>query len=152
MLIESLMILGLAFGAPDGKAKRIKVVRRVDRAHVVGSPVLDERARPGLYVWRNGGRFRFAVRGRRTTQFHVRSTEPITPAGEDGMVWTRVGPRHMIGRSPSGGRGSVASSGRLTVEKVKRGGRRARIYVGPLAQKGAATVDIGEYGAVRRGR
>ncbi len=137
-------------GAQGGRPVKPAPVRRIDRAHVVGAPVLDERARPGLYIWLEDGRFRFAVvGGRSATQFQVRANRPMAVANEDAMVWLKRGPRHYVGRSRSG-RGSIATRGHIKVGRVRRGGRRVRMFVGPLAWRAASTVEIGAFGAVRR--
>ena len=137
----------LAVGAPDPRRKRI---RRIDRAHVVGAPVLDGKARAGVYVWREDGLFRFAVvGGEPATEFQVRANRPLRLKSDDALTWIRRGPRHYVGRSRAG-QGAIETKGHIKIGKARRGGRRVRIYLGPLAQRAASTVEIGAFGAAKR--
>ena len=147
MIAPSIAVaLWCSVAAPPGRARAIK---RIDRAHIVGSPVLDKTARPGLYIWREDGRFQFAAVGRTSIRFEVISTEPIRASIDEGMVWERLGPRRFLGRGVAA-RGAIATRGRIKVGRARRGSRRARIYLGPLAERGAKAIEIGAFGALKR--
>ncbi len=126
------------------------LIRQIDRAHVVGAPVLDGEARPGVYVWREDGLFRFAVVGpaSATTEFQVRASQGVEVVERDGIVWQRRAPRHLLARGRSG-RGALRSRGHIKIGLARRGKRRVRIFVGPLAARAASTVEIGAFGALR---
>ena len=142
-----------AKGRTAARSVARKAVQRIDRAHIVGSPVLDDKARPGLYIWLEDGRFHFAVVGAgrsAPTEFQLRTTRRLSAREDDGLTWIRKGSRHLMGRSRSG-RGSLRTEGSVKVGRVRRGGRRARIYLGPLAQRATSTtVEIGKFGALKR--
>ncbi|MEL7368067.1 MAG: hypothetical protein AAFN74_04075 [Myxococcota bacterium] len=126
-------------------------LRRVDRAHVVGAPVLNDDARPGVYVWREDGRFQFAVVGTRSVvQFQVRVSQAVTEAEQDGLRWRQKQSKHWVARSRGGGRGSLRSRGGIKIGRAQVDGQRLPIFLGPLAYRAASTVEIGMFGALKR--
>ena len=152
-LVAVAALLTLAAPPEPASTRRSRAIRRVDRAHVVGAPVLDSKARPGVYVWREDGVFRFAVIPRAgeaaTTEFQVRASGPVSASSQDGFVWKRQGPQRLLARCRSG-QGALRTKGHIKIGRAQRRGRRVRIYLGPLAQRGASTVEIGAFGALKR--
>lgn len=145
----ALTLLHLAVGTAVVGAPADRPIARIDRAHLVGAPVLDESTPPGLYVWREDGRMQFVVVGRGTTKFRVRSTDPIEADVVDAMKWVKKSPRHLVGVSRAG-HGHLKTSGKIVIGPVKRGDRRVPIFLGPLAERGAQKVKIGMFGALKR--
>ena len=136
---------------PASNGERLRPLKRVDRAHIVGAPVLDASAKPGVYVWREGGRYRFAVRGRGEVRFRLRGQRRLVPGASDGLTWVRKKAREVIGRATNG-RASLDTAGTLLVGPAYRGRKKVRIFVGPLAHPTVGKVKIGLYGAVKTKR
>lgn len=147
-----LLVLLPTIGA-DAKTKSKKPLERIDRMWVVGAPALDGKPAPGVYVWVEDGRFRFAVPPGRSSkprfyQWTLRSTQSLklAPGGE-----CKVGARSARGLVLAAGSTSavvecaVETAGDLSISRVKVGKKAASLYVGPLARRAASTLEIGRY-------
>lgn len=146
MRLGRFLLVALFFISPAAWAKGKEApVRRLDRTKVVGAPVLDEKAKPGVYVWVEDGWFQVAAvpkKGARKTRVKVRvdATSKIAKVRGDfsvrrarsGLLMTAA-----VGSVPVKGR--FETSGDVTISADER------IFVGPLAKRAAKSVTIGRY-------
>lgn len=132
-------------------------IDKIDRARVVGPPVLDKTAKEGVYVWLEDGWYHVAVqtdlpfgtKKKRTKTFTLSfaSTKPITAklgsfkrtGGSDGDLDLRV----VVGPEPEIAK--FQTEGDISVSRASTGRARAQIFVGPLAKEAAPSVKIGRF-------
>lgn len=146
MRVARLLLLALLLAPVAARAKTKEApVRRLDRTKVVGAPVLDEKARPGVYLWVEDGWFQVAAvakKGRRKARVKVRvdATKKIRKVRGDfsvrrarsGLVLTAA-----VGSVPV--KGKFKTGGNVTISADEA------IFVGPLARRAARSVTIGRY-------
>lgn len=141
----------LALAQPELPKAKPSVVRRIDRTKVVGSPVLDDKAADGIYIWLEEGAFRLSAvnRSPRALIFtlQLQSATEIETAGlGDFQVTGRGGSVSVsarVGNVPVSG--SFKTKGNLVVSAASNSRRVVPIFVGPLAQQGSSQVEIGRY-------
>lgn len=146
-----LLLTALALAAPSAPEKA-PAIDKIDRTRAVGAPVLDDDARPGLYVWVEDGAFQLAAvpprdgksKRRRSASFaaHFVSTERVTTKRADDFVVRGGGKSVQLStRSSQITRGAFVTDGDVTITASKG----VPLFVGPLAKRAARTLRIGRF-------
>ena len=132
--------------------QRVAPIRKVDRMRVVGGPVFELDARPGIYVWVENGFFQVAAvggaRSRRTLRVKLETSAAITSSELGDFRAMSVGRQRLVlearvEKVPA--RARFKTQGELVVSDARMGPRTVSIYVGPLGERAAARVRIGRY-------
>lgn len=123
-------------------AEAARPIAKIDRAKVVGAPVLDEKALPGVYVWLEDGWFNVALLANPKHRITVRasSTKAIDRV-EGELAKDRDGRKLVL----SGMAGKVPTRSRFKTEGQLTVTADFPIFVGPLSKPAAKTVEIGRY-------
>lgn len=157
ILLIAAGIFASAAGAGPAEAKKgpkkPRPVQRLDRTRAVGAPVLDEKAKPGIYVWLEDGAFRVAavpfekkrrdnyvVKLRGSKKLKVVPRGDFAARGGGKSVTLRVRAKEEVAKS------AVETEGDLEIYGARSGsGKRLAIFVGPLAKRAASSVRIGRF-------
>lgn len=119
---------------------------------VVGGPVLEADARPGIYVWVEDGFIQFAAvaksERRHRMQVKVESSAAIDFVELGDFRTSAVGPQRMVLETvvqmvPA--RARLKTGGEVVVSEARIGEQTAPIFVGPMSELAARRVRIGRY-------
>jgi hypothetical protein len=132
-------------------------IHKIDRAKVVGPPVLDDTTPEGVYVWLEDGWFQlaavtnlpFGAKKQRTRTYALSFTSTGAMTEKLGAFKKTGGKerslRLQVAVGPRPERGQVKTEGEVTISEVKVDGQPASLFVGPLSKLAAGTVKIGRY-------
>jgi hypothetical protein len=140
-----------------GLARADEPLKKIDRAKVVGPPVLDASAEAGVYVWLEEGWYQIAAvtnlpfgtqkRMTKTYKVAISSTKEITDK-LGSFKKERGGSKDMklsVTVGATAERAQFKTEGDVTVSGAVEGKHTIPIFVGPLSKRGAAAVRIGRF-------
>jgi hypothetical protein len=147
-------LLALATAAPAAEDEPVK---KIDRAKVVGPPVLDGSGPAGFYIWLEDGWYQlaavtnlpFGTKKRMTRTYHVAIastkdlTEKLGAFKKESGAQREIKLTVVVGATVE--RARFKTDGDVTISAAADGNRALPIYVGPLSKRGAATVRIGRF-------
>lgn len=156
-MVITLTAAAVLFSAGFARAADDEPLKKIDRARVVGPPVLDASAAAGIYVWLEEGWYQIAAvtnlpygtqkRMTKTYKVAISSTKEISDK-LGSFKKERGGQKDMklsVTVGATAERAQFKTDGDITVSGALEGKRAIPIFVGPLSKRAAATVHIGRF-------
>jgi hypothetical protein len=152
------LTLALAGPSVPAAAAEDEPIKAIDRARVVGPPVLDTSAAAGIYIWLEDGWYQVAAvtslpfgtkeRVTRTYKVAISSTKDIADKlgnfKREGKGQKQMKLIVDVGANPE--RAQFQTEGDITISGASDGHDAIPIFVGPLSRRGAPAVKIARLG------